>query len=87
MKKIKDLKIKRFVERGNFSERVGTVGDLLSEASGLLDDSCASDIIGGGILFQCSDGKWYTASTEVVVTRASAWFVDDTLSENGIEPK
>lgn len=78
-KDIRNLKIKRFVERGRFSRNVGTIRQLIEEAGALLDDSCASDIIGGGILFQCSDGKWYTASTEVIVNEANPEWVKDEL--------
>ena len=83
----RDMKIIKWIESGVFDQPElpgglpGSVGHLLDEAGEILDESCASEIIGPGVLFQAEDGKWYTASVEVVVTEANPEWVRQELAD------
>jgi hypothetical protein len=74
-------KIAKWIERGMFSKNVKDTNALIQEAGDLLDSACSHEIIGGGILFKGKDGKYYTATVEVVIGKASKGFVKDALAE------
>ena len=79
-KKIETLKVKRVVEAGYLDIKEGQTGqDIIDSACDALDDSDAFEMIGGGILFQGEDGKWYTVTVEAVVSLANPEFVKDAL--------
>ena len=78
------LKVKRLVEEGNLGP-FKSVPEALDSACGAMDSCESHEILGGGILFQGEDGKWYTITLEAVVSEASKEFVKDTLDEKGIK--
>jgi hypothetical protein len=82
-KTMDDLKIKRWLRKGEFSDDAKTIGDIIYEAGELLDFIIATghEIVGQN-MFQAEDGKWYTATVEVVVNRANPESVKELLEEN-----
>jgi len=75
------LKIKKWICSGKFSvKNKQTIGDVIEEAGYLLDGVEASEIV-GKVLFKASDGKYYTATVEVLVYEAHPQFVKDILAE------
>ena len=83
----RDTKIVKWLESGVFDQpeipggTPTTIGQLLDEAGEVLDEECAGEILGPGVLFQAEDGKWYTASVEVVVTEANPEWVRQELAD------
>ena len=75
-----DLKIKRWLRKGEFSEDAKTIGDVIYEAGELLDGCEASEIVGQN-MFQAEDGQWYVATVEVVVGKANPKYVKELLAE------
>lgn len=58
-----------------------TIGQIDEQCAGNLNRANSWDIQ-GQILFKGSDGRWYTITTESIVSEASPEFVRDTLAEN-----
>ena len=83
-KNMNDLKIKRWLRKGEFSEDAKTIGDIIYEAGELLDGCEAHEIVGQN-MFQAEDGKWYTATVEVIVNRANPESVKELLKEKLLE--
>lgn len=82
MKKDKSkLKIKKWIRRGEFSvKNKQTIGDVIEQAGYMLDRVEANETV-GEVLFKASDGKYYTATVEVLVSEAHPQFVKDILAE------
>jgi hypothetical protein len=74
------LKVRRLVRSGELGE-FKTVGEALDAAADAMDKCEAHEIVGGGILFEGEDGRWYTVTVEAVVGEASKEFVKDVLAE------
>ena len=53
----------------------------MADAADLLNRAETCEIIGPDVLFQGSDGKWYTVVVEVEVVEASPEFVKGKLAE------
>ena len=79
------LKVKRWLERGELTEEATDTRLILEEAGGLLDDSCAGEIVGQGVYFIGEDGKVYGVSTEVVIFPASKEAAEEALKEADLQ--
>lgn len=74
------LKIKKWLYKGEFSGQAETIGDVIYEAGVMLDKCEAHEIVGQN-LFQAADGKWYTATVEVMIGEVSPRYVKQLLEE------
>ncbi len=54
--------------------------DLLTSAAIALDKACVNEIL-GRVLFEGENGKFYSATVEAVIRRASKAFVKEVLQE------
>ncbi len=89
MAKKKPIEVAEWISDGNIGEATRTWGDvppededaILGVCGNLLDDACSHDILGGGILFRATNGKYYTVSVEAVIAEAHPQFVRERLTE------
>jgi hypothetical protein len=77
----KPIVVKEWIESGELNPKNKRMNAILEDCAGLMDGSCACDILGGGILFKATNGKYYTITIEAVVGEASPEFVKDVLTE------
>lgn len=80
------LKITEWLLAGEYEdvEDLADTREVLYASGNMLDSACASDIVGTN-LFRGSDGRYYTASVEVVINEADDGFVQETLERLQIE--
>jgi hypothetical protein len=74
------LKVKKWVRNGEL-EKCRTQEQILEQCGRALDANCAYDIL-GDVLFQATDGKYYTVTVEAVVSPANPEYVKDILAED-----
>ncbi len=81
-REFRNLKIVEFAHAGELSPDLKglTVAHLLEDCGNLLDHIESHEILCRPV-FKLSDGKWYTASVEVVITPADKETVKDALEE------
>ena len=77
----KPIVVKEWIESGELNPKNKRMKAIIEDCAGLMDGSCACDILGGGILFKATNGKYYTITVEAIVGEASTAFVKDTLAE------
>jgi len=70
-KKPAPKEIKHWFEKGEFGGDEKTFKDVIDSASNLLDGSNASEIVGPGVLFRTTDGKFYTVQVEARIVPVS----------------
>jgi hypothetical protein len=85
VKRSRYLTVKEWITSGELNPKHKKLASIIEDCAGLMDASCAADILGGGILFKATDGKYYTITVEAIVSEASDWFVKDTLKEKADE--
>ena len=79
-KKNEKIVVEKVYEEGELALEKGMkVGQIISQLGELLDDSNASDISGGGILFKATNGKFYTITVEALISEANPDFVKEAL--------
>lgn len=77
----RDFKVEHVIESGNLNiEPEDSCANILQEAANALDDSESSEIVGGGILFKGTNGKWYTVVVEAQIALADPKFVKEKLA-------
>lgn len=81
----KPIVVKKWIESGELDPKNKKMASIMDNCADLLDGSCAADILGGGILFKATNGKYYTITVEAIVGEASPEFVKDTLAEKAEE--
>jgi len=81
MAKRKQLKVKRWIHSGELDVSNLTQADILNQCGRLLDKSCSHEIL-GEVLFQATDGKYYTITVEAVLGRANPAWVKEVLAEH-----
>jgi hypothetical protein len=74
------ITVKRWIRSGELNDSSKTQEEILEECGNLLDNSCSSEII-GEVLFEGTDGKYYTITTESIIGVASESFRDEILEE------
>jgi len=86
-KKKNPIEVAEWIESGRICEDfdAATERGILEACGNLLDDACASEIVGPGILFRATDGKHYTVSVEAVISEANPEWVRDVLDERAAE--
>ena len=77
-----DMKVVKVVEAGELGLVEGMTVDQIIEQCGYNLDGACSWEIQGPILFQGSDGKWYTVVTESSIAEAHPDLVADTIEHN-----
>ena len=82
---MKNLKVAKWIDAGNISERAKTQKEILNECGDLLDGCESHEILGGPILFKATNGRHYTVTVEAVISEASKGFVKDRLDEKEME--
>jgi hypothetical protein len=78
---LKNLKVKEWIERGNLPKEVDDTDSILCESGELMESSNACEILGGRILFEGTDGKYYTVTVETVIALAHPAWVKEVLAE------
>lgn len=81
-------KIVRVLESGGLGHvppgKVADIGadtaELLETCGQMLDDCCASEIL-GRVTFQADDGKWYRVHVEAVIEEADEAVVEELLEQ------
>lgn len=82
MAKSKKLRVKRWIATGELQVTGRETQDEILEHCGrLLDKSCSYEIL-GEVLFQATDGKYYTVTVEAVVGRANPEWVKEVIEEH-----
>lgn len=76
-----DMKITRFLRRGELGDDVPTVGDAIDGGGDILDEICAMDSL-GDVVFECEDGKTYVLTFEAVVSEVNPQYFKDLLEED-----
>jgi hypothetical protein len=79
--KCKPLRVRDWIEAGELSVSAKTEKAIIEECANALDRVEATEILGGGILFRATNGRYYTITVEAVIGEASKEFVRDTLAE------
>jgi hypothetical protein len=82
------LRVEQWLYSGCLSSGVERVGvsfdEVLSDAGRLLDQGDACEIV-GEVLFQGTDGQWYTLTVEAVIAQADPDYVRDSLGLTNAE--
>ena len=79
MAKSKKLRVKKWIATGELQVTGRETQDEILEHCGrLLDASCTSEIL-GEVLFQATNGMYYTVTVEAIIGRASKSFTEDTI--------
>ena len=79
---MKNIKVKRFISKGELDGLEQDTDDILESCANALD-GCESHEILGTVLFEGNDGKFYTVTVEAVIGEADPEFVKETLAEQG----
>ena len=75
----KKLRVKKWIATGELQVTGRETQDEILEHCGrLLDASCTSKIL-GEVLFQATNGMYYTVTVEAIIGRASKSFTEDTI--------
>jgi hypothetical protein len=80
---MKKLVVKKVISTGELDIKPGTTSDDLIEQAGDALDGCESHEILGTVLFQATDGRYYTMTVEAVIGVASKSFVKQTFEDEG----
>lgn len=76
----RDFKVEKVVEAGNLNiEAEDSCTSVLQEAANALESNESSEIVGGGILFKGTNGRWYTVVVEAIVAPADPRFVKENV--------
>jgi hypothetical protein len=80
----KSIQIKKIIDPGELDlDAAKTSRDIINASLPILDSANAADIC-GTVLFQGTDGKFYTGTVEFVISEANPEYVANTL-ENQAE--
>jgi hypothetical protein len=69
-----NLKVKNWISTGNISGKAPKTQDaIMDKCGGLLDESDSHEIL-GDVIFQATDGKYYTVNVVPVISKCDASF-------------
>lgn len=82
MAKSKKLRVKKWITTGELQVTGHeTQDEILEHCGNLLDHSCSYEIL-GEVLFQATNGKYYTVTVEAVIARANMAWAKDVIEEH-----
>ena len=76
------ISVKRWISRGELDGIEKDADDIIESCGSLLDNACSSEVL-GTVLFEGTDGKFYTVTLEAEIGEADPEFVKETLAEQG----
>jgi hypothetical protein len=74
------IKVKRWLKAGELDPTIFEQDDILENCGNLLDASCSHEIL-GDVMFEGTDGKFYTITVEAVISEANPDFVKEALED------
>jgi hypothetical protein len=75
----KKLRVKKWVSVGELNESRKDQDEILGDCGRLLDKAYSHEIL-GTVLFQATDGKYYTITVEAVLGKANPEWVKEVMS-------
>jgi hypothetical protein len=74
------LKVKKWLCTGELKGSPRTQRTILEQCGNLLDHACSYEIL-GLVMFQATDGKYYSVNVEAIIEEASPDLVKQVLEE------
>jgi hypothetical protein len=76
----KETRVKKWLLHGELNPRNHKLSSVIEECGRLLDKSCTGDIL-GDVLYEGTDGKYYTIHVEALIQEAYPLYVQDIKTE------
>ena len=75
------IRVKHWLRTGELNPRNRTQKSILEDCGRLLDSAYSHEILGGDVLFEGTDGKYYVITVEAVIGVANPEYVKDVQDE------